>query len=145
MNTDSLYLVLKLIAAALLPGVLGWERERAAKPAGLRTHAIVGVASALYAMLGDGALAAHAGMGEAVRTDPVRTIQAVATGIGFLGAGIIFREGRRVEGLTTAASIWAAAAVGLAVAWAQWLVAILATVFIFLILRWPFPSDRTSA
>ena len=101
----------RLVVAALLAGVLGWERERAGKSAGLRTHMLVGIAAALYTGLAEVA-SVELGAG---RSDPVRAIQAVAMGIGFLGGGIIFvNRNDRVEGLTTAASIWATAAMGVA-------------------------------
>src|SRR5829696_8458230 len=117
MQTD-LLLLLRLIAAALCAGALGWERERAGKSAGLRTHMLVGIGSALYVALTQTIVAdavALAGNG-AVRADPVCAIEAVATGIGFLGGGIIFvsAQSERVRGLTTAASVWAASAVGVA-------------------------------
>lgn len=129
-------MLLRLAAAAVLSGALGWERQLADKPAGFRTHMIVGVTSALYALLG---LSAGAGesAGDLVRTDPTRTIQAVATGIGFLGAGIIFREGSRVTGITTAASIWAAASIGIAAAWGEWALALMGTAITLLALRVP--------
>lgn len=76
----------RLVEAALLAGVLGWERERAGKSAGLRTHMLVGIAAALYTGLAEVA-SVELGAG---RSDPLRAIQAVAMGIGFLGGGIIF-------------------------------------------------------
>ena len=101
----------RLVVAALLAGVLGWERERAGKSAGLRTHMLVGIAAALYTGLAEVA-SVELGAG---RSDPLRAIQAVAMGIGFLGGGIIFvNRNDRVQGLTTAASIWASAAMGVA-------------------------------
>jgi putative Mg2+ transporter-C (MgtC) family protein len=106
-----LVILSRLVVAALLAGVLGWERERAGKSAGLRTHMLVGIAAALYTGLAEVA-SVELGAG---RSDPIRAIQAVAMGIGFLGGGIIFvNRNDRVEGLTTAASIWATAAMGVA-------------------------------
>ena len=87
----------RLVVAALLAAVLGWEREQAGKSAGLRTHMLVGIAAALYTALGEVA-STELGAG---RSDPVRAIQAVAMGIGFLGGGMIFvnRSTDRVQGL----------------------------------------------
>jgi putative Mg2+ transporter-C (MgtC) family protein len=134
---DLLEDLIRLFAALVITGIIGWEREHAAKPAGARTHAIVGVTAALYAILGANESAELQASG-LVQTDPVRTIQAIATGVGFLGAGLIFRDGSRVRGLTTAASIWASAAVGIATAWAEWELALASTAAILIALRWPF-------
>lgn len=132
-DIDALF---RLAAAAVLSGALGWERQLADKPAGFRTHMIVGVTAALYALLGQSASVVGAS-GEIIRTDPVRTIQAVATGIGFLGAGIIFRDGNKVTGLTTAASVWAAASIGIAAAWGEWALALMGTAVTLFALRVP--------
>jgi putative Mg2+ transporter-C (MgtC) family protein len=101
-----LLFLIRLIVAGILAGVLGWERESAHKPAGLRTHMLVGVASALFTVLGELAMNEHAGAPGGWRADPIRVIQAVAVGIGFLGAGVIFvaKDENRVLGLTTATS-----------------------------------------
>jgi putative Mg2+ transporter-C (MgtC) family protein len=131
-----LQLLLRLLVAAVLAAVLGWEREKANKPAGLRTHMLVGVASALFTILGDLSLADHPSP-EGLQPDPIRVIQAVAIGVGFLGSGVIFvaREGDRVLGLTTAASIWATAAVGIACGLGRWVTAAGSTVLLLLVLR----------
>jgi putative Mg2+ transporter-C (MgtC) family protein len=101
--------LLPRIAAALLAGAaIGWERQRHQKPAGLRTHALVAAASALLMLLAE-LLAAEPGS----RGDPLRIAQGILTGIGFIGAGTIIHAGRSVIGLTTASTIWLAAALGL--------------------------------
>ena len=129
-------LLIRLVVAAALSAALGWERERARKSAGLRTHMLVGVGSTLFVVLGD-AMAAHYGGDEAFRSDPARLIQAVAAGIGFLGAGTIFMapEHRRVQGLTTAASIWATAAVGAAAALERYVLAAGSTAILLVVLH----------
>jgi putative Mg2+ transporter-C (MgtC) family protein len=102
-----------------LAALLGWEREMARKPAGLRTHILVGAGSALLILLGDTAMVRFANQtgGELVEADPVRVLQAVIVGISFLGAGtIVHARGAAVEGLTTAASVLLTAAIGMAVA-----------------------------
>ena len=131
-----LQLLLRLVVAAVLAALLGWEREKANKPAGLRTHMLVGVASALFTILGDLSLDAYPAP-EGLQPDPIRVIQAVAIGVGFLGSGVIFvaREGDRVLGLTTAASIWATAAVGIACGLGRWVIAAGSTLLLFLVLR----------
>jgi putative Mg2+ transporter-C (MgtC) family protein len=125
--------------AMLLGAAIGLEREIEDKPAGLRTHMLVAGAAALLVGLGD-VVVKHfdAGLGGSlVRSDPVRIIQAVVTGVSFLGAGTILRytAKHRVEGLTTAASVLFAAAVGMSVALAQLVLAVGVTAMVLLILR----------
>jgi putative Mg2+ transporter-C (MgtC) family protein len=130
----------RLVVAGLLAGVLGWEREHAGKSAGLRTHMLVGIAAALYTGLAEVA-SAELGAG---RSDPVRAIQAVAMGIGFLGGGIIFvNRNDRVQGLTTAASIWATAAMGIAAGLAHFRLAAGVTVLLAVVLHVLARFDRS--
>lgn len=101
-----------LAAAAALSAIIGFEREWRSKSAGLRTHAIVGVASALFvevSKFGFGDV-----IGDGVQLDPSRVAAQIVTGVGFLGAGLIFVRRDAVRGLTTAAAIWLSAAVGAA-------------------------------
>ncbi len=113
--------------AMLLGGIIGMERERANKPAGFRTHMLVAGASALLVGLGDAMLHRYAmgGPDGPIRSDPIRIVEAIITGISFLGAGTIFRRGetRAVEGLTTAASLLLSGAIGIAVALRQFILA----------------------
>lgn len=134
---EELALLVRLLAAASLAAALGWERERARKSAGLRTHMLVGVASALYTVLGELAVLSYPGSESGLRSDPVRVIQAVAIGVGFLGSGVIFvsKSGESVRGLTTAASIWATAATGIAVGLGHYVLAVGATVLLLWVLR----------
>jgi putative Mg2+ transporter-C (MgtC) family protein len=127
----------RLLVAGLLAALLGWEREQARKPAGLRTHMLVGIAAALYTGLAELAVGDYSAASGGFRSDPIRAIQAVAVGIGFLGAGVIFvaPSGDRVRGLTTAASIWATAAIGIAAGLAHFLLAAGATLMLVLVLR----------
>ena len=108
----------RLAIAALLSGLIGIEREVAQKAAGLRTHMLVGLGAALFSLL---SVEAFAG------ADPARVAAQVVAGIGFLGAGAIFRHGFTVRGLTTAAGLWAAAAVGMASGIGEWEVALVAS------------------
>jgi putative Mg2+ transporter-C (MgtC) family protein len=127
----------RLLVAGVLAGALGWEREKAGKSAGLRTHMLVGIASALYTGLAELAVEDYSAASGGFRSDPIRAIQAVAVGIGFLGAGVIFvaPSGDRVRGLTTAASIWATAAMGIAAGLAHYLLAAGATLILVVVLR----------
>lgn len=118
-------------AAAGLGALMGLEREVAGKPAGLRTHVFVAAGAALLMVLSRVVLDEFQRLegSEIVQTDPVRTIQAIIVGISFLGAGTILQQGvQRVEGLTTAASIFLTAAIGIAAALKQHHLAIAVTV-----------------
>lgn len=130
--------LIKVGAAMLLGGLIGLERELASKPAGLRTHMLVTGASALLVVLGDFMITYYGDSPfvEAIQTDPIRIMEAIITGISFLGAGtIIFRSGKEsVEGLTTAASILFAAAIGIAVALNQLIMAFALTLAVIIIL-----------
>ena len=136
--SGDLDILLKLLLAAVLSGVLGWEREAFGKQAGLRTHILVGMSAALFVGLG-GALMSHFGRQvEDMRYDPIRVIEATVAAISFLGAGTIFvsrDRGETVKGLTTAAALWATAGVGLAVGLERYVLAIGATVLIFVVLH----------
>lgn len=112
---DVLYqsdIVLRLLISVIAGGVVGWNREREDKPAGLRTHMLVSLGSASFTVIMIDLMRnypAHTGGG-----DPTRIIQGIATGIGFLGAGSIMQSGRTVRGITTAAGIWVVGAIGVA-------------------------------
>lgn len=130
--------IMKVVFAMILGGLMGLERELAKKPAGLRTHMLVAGASSLLVVLGDIMITNYSTgtVVEAIQADPIRIMEAIITGISFLGAGtIIFRNrDETVEGLTTAASILFAAAIGIAVALQQYLLATVLTVIAIVIL-----------
>lgn len=107
-----LHIGLRLLAAAGMGALIGLDRELSDQPAGLRTHILVAVGAALFTMSGSLAFSAP--------VDPTRVAAQVVTGIGFLGAGAILRQGTNVRGLTTAAGLWVTAAVGVAVAFGFW-------------------------
>jgi putative Mg2+ transporter-C (MgtC) family protein len=116
---------LQLVVAAFLSLVIGLDRERRQRPAGLRTHMLVGLGSCLFTVL---SLYAFPG------ADRARIASNIVVGIGFLGAGTIIQHKRTVHDLTTAASIWATAAMGMAVGAGAWLLALSATVTIWIVL-----------
>ena len=125
-----LEMVLRLLLAVGLGSIIGLEREHARKPAGLRTHLLVCVGAALFT------IASIYGFGEGA--DAARVAAGVVAGIGFLGAGtIISVRGGLLAGLTTAASIWAVAAIGLAAGAGLYIPASVATVIIVIILMIP--------
>ncbi|MDQ4025769.1 MAG: MgtC/SapB family protein, partial [Actinomycetota bacterium] len=107
-------LVLRIVLAAALGGFIGFERELSDQPAGFRTHMLVSVGAALFTVAGAyGVEDLFAEQTGRVRYDPTRIAAQIVTGIGFLGAGAIIQQGFSVRGLTTAASLWVTAAVGL--------------------------------
>lgn len=107
-----LQITLRLLVPALLGGLIGLNREWVRKPAGLRTHILVALASATFAVLSREMFLDA--VDEGGRPDPVRVVEAVVTGVAFLGAGVIIRQSGQVEGMTTGASIWLAGAIGVA-------------------------------
>ncbi len=135
MDQETLVVVTRVLAALLVGGVIGLERSFRGRPAGFRTHSLVCIASALLLLVtvyqGEWMTAVPA---EAIRTDPTRMAQGIMTGIGFLGAGVIFREGLTVRGLTTSASIWVTAAIGFLVGIGLYVPALVGTVATVLIL-----------
>jgi len=128
----------KVVLAMFLGGLVGAEREWAAKPAGLRTHMLVAGASTLFVVLGDIMIHQFAQMSitETIQTDPIRIMEAIITGISFLGAGtIIFKDQKHsVEGLTTAASILFISGIGMAVALSEYAMAVVLTLLVICIL-----------
>ena len=116
MSDEAAVVLIRITAALLVGALIGFERTFHGRPAGFRTHALVCLASALLMLVtvyqSDWMTAVPL---DAIRTDPTRMAQGIMTGIGFLGAGVIFKEGLTVRGLTTAASIWVTAAIGILV------------------------------
>jgi len=110
---DELLLLLRVMVAGGLSALIGIEREFHGRPAGLRTHLLVGTGAALVMAAFEAASHAIGGDGGLIRLDPGRLAAGVITGIGFLGAGTIIKVGDWVRGLTTAASLWLVAAVGI--------------------------------
>jgi putative Mg2+ transporter-C (MgtC) family protein len=119
---DQAELVGKMLLAAFCGGVIGWQRDRRQYVAGLRTMAMVATGAALFTAAND-----------TYGSD--RVVANIVTGIGFLGAGIIFRDSGTVRGITTAATVWAVAAIGVAVGVELYLVALVATPLVFIILE----------
>lgn len=128
MNTDYVVITVHLAGALAAGGVIGLERSFHGRPAGFRTHTLVCLASSLLMLVTLYQWKWLPGVPlDTVRTDPTRIAQGIMTGIGFLGAGVIFKEGLSVRGLTTAASIWITAAIGILIGVGFYFPAILAT------------------
>ncbi len=122
-------LLLRVFIACLLGGLIGWERERHGISAGIRTYGAIALGSCAFGVI------SLSVAGSSV--DPTRIAAQIVTGIGFLCGGVIFRQGNYVSGLTTAATLWATAAVGLAVAFGMYTVSILTAFLIFTLLILP--------
>ncbi len=117
-----------MVAALLAGAVIGTERSFHGRAAGFRTHALVGLASSILMIVATSQGPWFPAAGDAVRTDPTRMAQGIMTGIGFLGAGVIFKEGLTVRGLTTAASIWTTATIGILMGVGEYVAGAVATV-----------------
>ncbi|GGD92568.1 hypothetical protein GCM10011390_09120 [Aureimonas endophytica] len=140
---------LRLVAALVLAGLIGIEREARAKNAGLKTHMLVGVGSCLFTLLMIILIARY--QSDMVRADPVRIVSAVTSGVAFLAAGLIIHGKGRVLGLTTGASLWMAGAIGLACGLGEFglaAVAVVATLTILglvkLVQVWLFPNRHAA-
>ncbi|HZW83721.1 MAG TPA: MgtC/SapB family protein [Candidatus Deferrimicrobium sp.] len=141
MNIPDYEIAFRLLLACICGGFVGIEREKTDKPAGFRTHVLVSLGAALMTIISMYGFESFT----SINKDPARIAAQIITGIGFLGAGTIMREGFSVRGLTTAASIWVVAGIGMAVGTGMYFSAIVSTVLMFIILdgvieKYFFPS-----
>ena len=127
-STETLEMIYRLTLAAVLGMSIGLEREYRGKPAGLRTYTLVALGAALFTLM-----SIKSSLGTPY-FDPSRIASQVVVGIGFIGGGLIFLKGDAVMGLTTAAGLWVAAAIGMAVGFGFYIVSIYATALAFFIL-----------
>ena len=138
-NLDSaltdLVLLANVVVAGVLGALIGLERERSEKAAGFRTHTIVAITSALFVALANLWTQVDPIPGRILEIDPVRAIQAIAIGVGFLGSGIVFTSGSQPRGLTTAASVWATSAIGAACGFSRFVLAGGVTLLVLVTLR----------
>ncbi len=118
-------MALKLLISLLLGAMVGLEREWRKKPAGLRTHMLVSMGACLFTLVSVYSFGA----------DPARVASGIVTGIGFIGAGTIMGSKMHIKGVTTAATLWIVAAIGLAVGAELYIPAMLAAIFVFLVLQ----------
>jgi putative Mg2+ transporter-C (MgtC) family protein len=116
----------RLVMSFVLSGLIGFEREVSLKPAGLRTHILVGLGSTLLTILSQSSFTGG---------DPSRVAASIAVGIGFLGAGTIIKTEEKIVGLTTAATLWTVASVGMAVGAGFYVLSIAATILAFIVLK----------
>jgi putative Mg2+ transporter-C (MgtC) family protein len=146
MDHTDLVIIGRVIGALVIGAMIGFERTFHGRPAGFRRHALVCIASAILMIVtvyqNNWMTAVEH---DAIRTDPTRMAQGIMTGIGFLGAGVIFKEGLTVRGLTTAASIWVTAAIGILVGIGFWFAAVvgatLTVLALFRIVEARLPSE----
>lgn len=124
--------IVKIIFSAIAGGVIGFEREHKNRPAGLRTHALVSIGATMVMIIP--IELAHAGM-EPIRMDVTRLGAQVISGIGFLGAGTIIRNGESVKGLTTAASLWVSAIIGLTIGAGNYMTSFMSLLIVIFILK----------
>jgi putative Mg2+ transporter-C (MgtC) family protein len=127
---EQLDISIRLVVASVLGAAIGLERELHAHPAGMRTHLLVSLGSAAFTVLSIFFFESPAAPNGSLPTDPSRIAAQIVSGIGFLGAGAILKYGTSVRGLTTAASLWATAGVGMAAGAGAWFVAVVTTVLI---------------
>ncbi|WP_380058002.1 MgtC/SapB family protein [Falsihalocynthiibacter sp. SS001] len=124
----------RVLATVVFCGLIGLERETARRPAGLRTHMLVGLAACVFCLLTLALIARADEFGDAVKMDPLRIIEAVTGGVAFLAAGMIVFSQGKVRGLTTGASMWVAAAIGVACGLGEWTIAGLTTALALVII-----------
>ena len=124
---EELRLVLDLVIAALLGAIVGYERLKEGKEAGLRTHALTALGAALFTIVSV--------INFGITDSSARIMAAIITGIGFIGAGTIIFNKERIRGLTTAASLWVVAGIGVAVAFNYYILAVSTSILVFFILR----------
>lgn len=129
----------RMVAAMVLGGVIGWEREVHLKSAGLRTHMLVSLAACLFTLVAFDLMAVTIDNPDALRVDPLRLIEAVTAGVAFLAAGVVFSSRERTRGLTTGAGLWLAGAIGLTCGVGNMPLATIATVaalIVLLVIHW---------
>ena len=133
--SSQLQILYQLLLAIFLGGLIGLEREYKGKEAGLQTYSLVCLGAYLFTVIAEGLLCKFNGAN--ISFDPSRIVQAIAVGVGFMGAGVIFREKAGVRGLTTAAGLWVSAAIGIAVGIKFYFLALCSTALVILLL-WGF-------
>ena len=129
-STFILDILIPCVLALIFGGIIGFQREKADRPAGLRTHALVCLGSTAFTMI---SYMGFTSVGSGV-TDPARIAAGIVTGIGFIGAGAIFKQGPLIRGVTTAASIWIVSSIGMALGTKMYYLALVVTILCFLTL-----------
>jgi putative Mg2+ transporter-C (MgtC) family protein len=133
-QTPFLEVVLRMGIAIILGGLIGLERELKDRPAGLRTNMMVSLAAATFTLLSAELISESTERSEIIRIDTLRIIEAVISGVAFLGAGAIIRAGRDVRGLTTGASLWMSGSIGVSSGGGYYVIAVTATILALVVL-----------
>lgn len=143
---DNLEFLIRVVLSGILGAIIGLERTRRSKEAGIRTHCIIAVSSAAFMILSKYAFLDMAGIVGVQDVDPARLAAQVVSGISFLGAGVIFKYNTSIKGLTTAAGIWATAAVGMAIGAGMYWLGLMATAAVMVVQlilhRFPVARDN---
>ncbi len=139
----------RLLLAAMLAGLLGWDREEQARPAGLRTYMLVALAAAVFTVITFEIYETTRNGGNGNNADPIRIIEAVTAGVAFLAAGVIIQGRDTVRGLTTGAGMWMAGAVGVAAGTGNYILAIVSALMAFGVLKLAYfiqsnPNSRST-
>ncbi|WP_252902702.1 MgtC/SapB family protein [Paucilactobacillus hokkaidonensis] len=140
-EVTTLHIILRLVLIILISGIIGYDREHKSRPAGIRTTMLVGVGACIIAMTQQEIAyqaiqftIAHRNLGNVVRTDQARLICQVVSGIGFLGAGTIIVHRGDISGLTTAASLWVTAGLGIVVGMGYYEIAVISSLVVICVL-----------
>ena len=135
-------ILIRLLVSALLGGIIGLEREWSHKVAGLRTHALVAIGACLLTIISISGFSSFMDGSTSVRYDPSRIISNIIVGIGFIGGGAILKKGNQIQGITTAATLWVVAAIGISTGVGFIREAILTTVIVYFILSVLYKLER---
>lgn len=127
---DHLVEIQRMLIAVACGALIGWERERSQKGAGFRTNILMSLGACIFALVG---LRMHE---QFPSSDPLRLVQGVLSGIGFLSGGVIVVQGATIKGLTTAAGLWLLTAVGMSAGLGQYFLAIFGTIILFVVMSW---------
>ena len=135
LTVETIDIIVRMLLSIVMGGAIGWERASRSKPAGLRTHVLVALGSTVFTLIMleiyGAMVSAQGSMGQ---PDPLRIVEAIASGLGFLGAGCIIRERGAVEGLTTASTLWITGALGVACGVGHYIIAGFAIVLVMVTL-----------
>ena len=134
MDNSQIQIILQLVIALVLGGIIGLERELKGKEAGLQTYSLVTLGACLFTIITFGMFPHLFAVKTGISFDPSRVIQAVAIGVGFIGAGVIIHRQSHTEGITTAAGLWCSAAIGVAVGFRLYFLALTAVLLTTIIL-----------
>lgn len=147
---EDLSISLKIVVSFILGSLLGIEREVRHKPAGIRTHALVCMGAALFTLLSIYGFSGFSNLYMYRNMDPARVAAQIVVGVGFIGGGIIFKESESIKGITTAASIWVTAGLGMGIAVGMYVpvavtavLALLALKYSHILKRWDGEEDKT--